>query len=492
MFKFFLINMFLVFNFIHILNADTKTFDFTDSNDTKTITVVITDEDWQHINEGEKTANGFLGGHNWDLYFKKYIKNNPKSPSVFFDRLMNCYIVESEKGFSLQKIIANLNADINSSVKYHSLFPKEVLNKDLIFRAFEKAFRESNDHNIKESKIAYRDKIFYTTIDNLKVAGIFENNKKNKNRKNTYTIKTFFPDVYWHYRLDIKDRPKFSIDRFMELSENQWLCYDNTLLSNNKYQYEPIKGKMVFLENYFYNLENDKSFVNLGLKIREAINGKLQNYQDINILEYFFKDPLNHTEYEWNNMNYFINFYTKFKYNKNKKFNLFKIAFNKYINGKNINLIRFYSKDKKYIISEEKIGDDLNGRYLAKGLSFAEELLSQILIIDTDPNKMIDIDTTTTFFKDQLQSDKIREVTKYFVNNFLNKILGEDLSAELKREKLSFNLRLLNKKYMLELINPDELTREVISKSSQQSYLIISVIGHDSFSYKLSLSQICY
>lgn len=476
-------------------NSQFREFEFFDGNINKTIKIVINDTDWQHINEGEQTSDYYFGGHNYNIFFKKHVKNNPNA-SVFFDTQMNCYIVSSEKGDGLQTIIKNLNE--RKQVKYHSLFPGEILTKELIFNAFEKAFRESNDQSIKESKVLHgKKKLFYTTINGLKICGYFLNNKKNKNTKNTYTITSFFPDVYWHYRLDIQEQPFISMARFMEWStiKQKWIGYENGVL-DDQIRYEP-DGKKIILNNQFFNLNNSNKLVDIGMRIRNKIITDLQSNKltDVDVFQYFFKDSLMPTEEEWNNMAYLIKFFTEFKCLKHKNkcdISHVKLFFKKYLssNDKSMKDVKFNHDNKKYICKKELLGTNIiNEKIIVNGLNFAEELVKQMLLINNDVYSMIN--SVEGFFLTQQDIDKICFTSKYFTDNFLNRLLDNDLLTELKENKLSFEFRLIDKinKYSIEIIYPLELTAEAIEKSDHQSFMICIFEGDKKFPYKFSIKE---
>lgn len=496
-----MINFFSVIIFLLISNnaiasnSVFKSFEFFDGNIDKTIKIIINDSDWQHINEGKQTDDYFTGGHNYNIFFKKHVKNNPDA-SVFFDTQMNCYIVSSKKGDNLQTIIENLNA--KKEVKYHSLFPEEILTKEFVFAAFEKAFKENNDPSIKESKVVHgKEKLFYTTINGLKICGYFLNNKKNKNTRNTYTITSFFPDVYWHYRLDIQEQPTISMNRFMEWSviEKKWIGYQNNNL-DNKNIYEPQCGRVIELTNKFYDLNNNNQLVSIGMKIRNKLIADLQNNnsQELDTFQYFFKNPSQPTDEEWKNMAYVVKFFTNFSCLKHKnKYDIshVKLNFKIYLstNNRKIKDISFDHDNKKYICKKELLViNTTNSRRIVNGLHFAEELLRQILLVNNDVYSMID--NVEGFFTNQEDINKIRSTAKYFTDNFLDKILGTNLAKELKENQLSFEFRLIDvNKYLIEIIYPTELTADVILNSNHQSFVVCILEGNNAFPYKFCMKE---
>ncbi|MCA9508282.1 MAG: hypothetical protein KC505_07680 [Myxococcales bacterium] len=166
--------------------------------------VSISDQAFKHISLGQRTADGFSGGHSWTYYYETHIKGDPEA-KVFFDTNLGAYIVGSSKGDSLIDIIQKLQR--RERPHYHSLFASEILNQKFILNSFKRAILLQEIKNEKH----FDGNLFYVEHDGFKVAGYFEHTGDH------YEIKTFFPDLCWYYRLELgASDAHFDISRFLK------------------------------------------------------------------------------------------------------------------------------------------------------------------------------------------------------------------------------------------------------------------------------------
>ena len=75
-----------------------------------------------------------------------------------------------------------------------------------------------------------------------------------------------------------------------------------------------VRHICLILNNQFFSLNNNNKLVDIGMRIRSKIITDLQSnkLKDVDVFQYFFKNPLMPTEEEWNNMAYLIKFFICF------------------------------------------------------------------------------------------------------------------------------------------------------------------------------------
>ncbi len=377
-FKQYLLFFFLLFYFCSYLSAENEqlAFKVTIGQDIvnskselvlaqgkQTISVVLTEERKNHIFYGEETPQGFSGGHDWDSYFEKYIKDDPHA-DVFFDVNLFAYVVKSKKGDSLLEIIAKLKAK-TALPHYHSLFPSEFLQKEgIILEAFKKAMLEKIILN--KSSIDFDNGTFFTDFKSdhnklFKVAGRF------RQVGSTFYIETFYPDLSWYYRIDFShnDEP-FKRSRFIKyipfikkgVLYPRWVRNAHNkempaLNEDNAFLPEPLENIAIFAEDT-KNFDIKSEELIEEEKIDSLLRSILVENTDLSRVDFFtlvFSSPVGSIEYEkeFNDLLAFLRITMGFKAGL-KIINLrsLKIAFNKY--AQNCSRIYAFSISPKDLI----------------------------------------------------------------------------------------------------------------------------------------------
>lgn len=402
---------------------------FTDGRPPQKITTSLSADSQQHIFVGNPTENGYSGGHDWDIYFENYVKNDSNA-EAYFDTNLTAYIVKSAKGQSLIEIMDILR-NKEDFPKHHSLFPSDFLRKDgRILNAFRVAYL--NFSFGKGANIDLNKNLFYAEVEGVKVAGKFEKNGDH------YDIKTFYPDLDWYYRISFRHADEqFSFSRFIKLFRNPWLdCwvwlrtahFEETDLCE-PYLPTPIDVRRVDGDMFL----QDASGMIIREKVEDFLNKKFfwrkpQEFPDFNA--YMFADYNNPTREELNDYHLAIKVFVpnlNFKYLKKKtiKQNLTHLEIEMKNALKNSNFIFFTTKDNSfYSFPISKEGVRLNLQFFSNMLNLHEGYIR-------------DADTSTVAVPNDL-----KRISRNFYEKFAQKFLeGSDLFNRMEEQGYFFIIR---------------------------------------------------
>lgn len=171
---------------------------------TKSFCVKMSERTWRHIIWGEA---GSFGGHCFSHFDKK------RAQKIFFDThpRVKSYIVSSPECDDLPTLIRHVTK--NNGAKIHTIFPPNVLDKEFVLNAFEKAQ--------KEGFIDKKTRQFFTNFKNFQVAGYFKITEKVDETE--VEILTIYPDLFWFRR-----RP------FLREGSNHTFCASRFLVWNTE------------------------------------------------------------------------------------------------------------------------------------------------------------------------------------------------------------------------------------------------------------------
>lgn len=453
------------------------------------ITVIITNEDWNHIREGQEEQNDYSGGHDVEIYFANHIKNDPTS-TLYFDIKTKTFIASSKKGTSLPTIISKIAS--GARAKYHTLFPSYLLTKDFAVRAFAAAY--ADPHFVDEAQLA--PKRFQAVVDGYAVAGFYR-----KVGLRTYRLVSLFPNIAPRYQDEFGQKNSSSTVQILDKSRFlKWDHAGGSWLREIFRDQEPETqmslllplGEIVSLCSPSSSAQNTSTtsvFSTLS-EMKDCIADRLlmaaESEKRIDFLDFFFNDASNPTQVEFDNLVSMIaKFLPTFSFVGAKattlkaqislfRFTLFRSL--KQDNGLLANIIHYFPKQYRFQTTKEYVGVSREALQIPGGglkigsLHFGEEFMRRILLIDMLQDELADDFSGLTNHE--------REIAHHVIDNlhrFLNPRSSRTTNAQ---RDIGFHLVPYNEDYALEIFFKSDVSSKNFRRSSIPVEPLFCVRGH--------------